>query len=94
MDTVERGFDQRDQIVARMSGADMRQIREALGMSIRAVSRYHGRSEGNFRQMEAGMRPIPKGIAAWFDALDAWIAANPGVPKTRRDVRNLRSLQK
>jgi hypothetical protein len=71
-------------VTEEFTGADMKRIREAMGLSIRAVASFHNdRAESNIREMEAGKRPIPEGIAAWFVSLEKWLAANPPVPKNR-----------
>lgn len=58
----------------RMTPAELRVVREFLGLSSAALAKYLGVSDRTVRHWEAGKHPIPDGVRLEVERLEAYTA--------------------
>lgn len=61
-----------------MSGARLGRCLIVIGWAERELARRTGRHQTQIRRWLKGASPIPQDVAAWIEALAAFIAAHPG----------------
>ena len=61
-----------------MSGARLGRCLIFIGWAKRELARRTGRHQTQIRRWLKGASPIPQDVAAWIEALAAFVAAHPG----------------